>query len=235
MSTGSNRSTAVVIPVKGKHPKGRLSPLLTPTQRRQLQVAMLEDTLQTLIRARMVRDTFIVSSDSQILEFAGRFGANAILEHGDLGVNSAVSLGLERTSRFASRMVIPADLPLLTAADMRKVTWLADEGADVVISPSQSFDGTNLLLLREGAFELHYDDDSFRKHMRMALARGMVTSMYCSRGVGFDIDTPKDVEEFLGSGARGSTLTFLGRTLRGKESLRPRIGSPQGRALRRDV
>ena len=67
----------MVIPVKGENPKGRLSALLTLGQRRQLQVAMLEDTLQTLIKARMIGHTFVVSSDPQILEFVHRFGANS--------------------------------------------------------------------------------------------------------------------------------------------------------------
>src|SRR5712664_292518 len=113
MSTGSTRSTAVIIPVKGENPKGRLSSLLNPIHRRQLQVAMLEDTLQTLIKARMIGHAFIVSSDRQVLEFVQRFGANSISEPKDAGVNSAVRRGLEATASFERRLVIPADLPLL--------------------------------------------------------------------------------------------------------------------------
>ena len=74
---GRERSTAVIVPVKGENPKGRLSPLLSPSQRRQLQVAMLEDTLQTLIKARMIAHTFVVSSDRQVLGLVERFGATS--------------------------------------------------------------------------------------------------------------------------------------------------------------
>jgi len=116
--TGAYRSTAVVIPVKGEDPKGRLSPLLEPKQRRQLQVAMLEDTLQTLIRARMIRHTYVVSSDGQILEFVQRFGASSISEPEDAGVNAAVKRGLEETAWFDQQLVIPADLPLLSVEDL---------------------------------------------------------------------------------------------------------------------
>ena len=196
-------------------PKRRLAPLLTETQREQLQVAMLEDTLQTLIKARMVKNTFIVSSNAQMLEFARRFGANPLAEPKDAGVNSAVLLGLDSTSAYARRLVIPADLPLLTAEDVKMGPMLAREGSQVVVSPSESFDGTNMLLLGKGTdMELHYDDDSFRKHVATANAIGLKVAVYYSRGVAFDIDRPRDVHQFFKFNKRGSTLTLLGRTLR---------------------
>jgi 2-phospho-L-lactate guanylyltransferase len=211
----SNRSTAVVIPVKGKNPKERLSSLLSPTHRRQLQIAMLEDTLQTLIKARMVACTFVVSSDPDILDFVQRFGARAITEPGDEGVNAAVNRGLEATASYDRRLIIPADLPLFAVEDMKAGPMLAREGAQVVVSPSETFDGTNMLLFTRGVgLALHYDDDSFRKHFASATARGLRVAVYYSRGVGFDIDRPSDIHRFFKYQRRGSTLTFLGRTLR---------------------
>jgi 2-phospho-L-lactate guanylyltransferase len=218
---GSSRSTAVIVPVKGENPKGRLSPLLDLTQRRQLQVAMLEDTLQTLIKARMVGSAFVVSSDPQVLEFVKRFGANSIAEPRDAGVNSAVVLGLEATRSYERRLVIPADLPLLGVEDLKAGPMLAREGADVVVSPSENFDGTNMLLLPRGrAIGLHYDDDSFRKHVASAIKLRLRVAVYYSRGVGFDIDKPSDLHRFFKFRRRGSTLTFLGRTMRKAERAR---------------
>lgn len=215
----SNFSTAVIIPVKAQSPKGRLSALLRPGQRRQLQVAMLEDTLQTLIRARLIRRTFVVSSDAQVLKFVERFGANSIAELGDAGVNAAVSRGFAATSAYARRLVLPADLPLLAVEDLKIPVTLAREGAEVVISPSESFDGTNLLLLAGNSkIYLHFDDDSFHKHMSAANDAGLRLAVYYSRGVGFDVDKPSDLHKFFRFGKRGSTLTFLARTLRTAQS-----------------
>jgi 2-phospho-L-lactate/phosphoenolpyruvate guanylyltransferase len=223
LPTGSNRSTAVIIPVKGENPKARLSSILNLTQRRQLQVAMLEDTLQTLIKARMIGNSFIVSSDSQVLEFVKRFGANSISEPKDAGVNSAVLRGLEATSSYARRLVIPADLPLLGVEDLKAGPMLAREGAEVVISPSETFDGTNMLVLLDRCpITLHYDDDSFRKHVAAANELRLQVAVYYSRGVGFDIDKPSDLHRFFKFQRRGSTLTFLGRTLWKAEKARPR-------------
>ncbi len=222
LRAGLTRSTAVVIPVKGENPKGRLAPLLGKTQRRQLQLAMLEDTLQTLIRAKMIGNSFVVSSDSQILEFVQRFGAMSVPEPQDAGVNDAVQRGLRATASFERQLVIPADLPLLAVEDLKAAPMLAREGAQVVISPSETFDGTNMLLLTKGAeLTLHYDDDSFRKHFANATSLGLRVAVYYSRGVGFDVDRPTDLHRFFRFQKRGSTLTFLGRTLRKAERERP--------------
>jgi len=219
---GPNHSTAVIIPVKADNPKGRLSALLEPPQRRQLQIAMLEDTLQTLIRARMVGHAFVVSSDPQILEFVRRFGASSISEERDAGVTAAVNRGLEATASYERRLVIPADLPLLAVEDLKDAPMLAREGAQVVISPSETFDGTNMLLLSRGLeLPLHYDDDSFRKHFADAIARGLRVAVYYSKGVGFDVDRPRDLHRFFKFNKRGNTLTFLGRTLRSAQRARP--------------
>lgn len=219
------KATAVIVPVKGGSPKERLSPMLSPSQRRQLQLAMLEDTLQTLMKARMVKQAFVVSSNEQILGFVGRFGAKSIPEPADAGVNSAVARALEETSAYDRRMVIPADLPLLSPTDLKAAMMLAREGAEVVISPAEHFDGTNLLLLASRSrIPLHYDDDSFRKHFSDATGRRLRVAVYYSRGVGFDIDRPADVHRFFRYRRAGATLTFLGRTLRRAESKRPRGG-----------
>jgi 2-phospho-L-lactate guanylyltransferase len=211
----------VIVPVKGENPKGRLSPLLNPAQRRQLQIAMLEDALQTLIKARMIRQTFVVSSDPQILEFVHRFGANSISERGDAGVSAAVDRGLEATESYGRRLVIPADLPLLSVEDLKAAPMLAREGAQVVISPSETFDGTNLLLLARGVeLPLHYDDDSFRKHFSEAIALRLRVAVYYSKSVGFDVDRPRDLHRFFKFQKRGNTLTFLGRTLRSAQKAR---------------
>jgi 2-phospho-L-lactate/phosphoenolpyruvate guanylyltransferase len=220
--TGQNHSTAVIIPVKGENPKGRLSPLLNPAQRRQLQIAMLEDTIQTLIKARMVDHTFVVSSDAQVLDFVRRFGASSVLEAGDAGVIAAVNRGLEATASYERHLVIPADLPLLAVEDLKAAPMLAREGAQVVISPSEAFDGTNMLLLARGVeLSLHYDDDSFRKHFADAIARRLRVAVYYSKGSGFDVDRPGDLHRFFRFQKRGNTLTFLGRTLRGAQKARP--------------
>jgi len=215
--------TAVLIPVKGENPKARLASLLNPRQRKQLQLAMLEDTLHVLAKAKMIRHSFVVSSDREILDFVERFGARSVGEPRDAGVNSAVDRALGATARYDRQLVLPADLPLLSREDLKAVPMLAREGAQVVIAPSEAFDGTNMLLVTAGvSLPLHYDDDSFRKHFASATARRLRVAVYYSRGASFDIDKPSDVHRFFKYRKTGSTLTFLGRTLRNAQRPRQR-------------
>ena len=211
---GERRTIAIVIPVKSQAPKRRLSPLLNSRQRRQLQLAMLEDTLQAVARVKRTRHTYIVSSDRDILKFAGRFGAGSIAEDSDRGVNAAVEGAFSRLSNYAGWLVMPADLPMIRPVDIRTVVGLYRMGSPVVIAPSEDFGGTNLLLMGRGSrIPLHYDDDSFNKHVSEMTYRGVPFAVYYSENVAHDIDTTRDVHRYFKFGRRNSTMTFLARTL----------------------
>src|ERR1700730_3600001 len=91
---------ALIIPVKGSNPKGRLSSLFDARQRKQLQVAMLEDTLQAVVKARKIGQTYVVSSDCEIRKFAERYGAGSIEEEEDGGVNRAVEKAIAKLGQY---------------------------------------------------------------------------------------------------------------------------------------
>ncbi len=215
------RETAIIVPVKAGDRKKRLASILDETQRKQLVIAMLEDVLQTLIKAKLIRDTYVVSSDRQILKLAENYRARSIHEERDSGVNSAVKTAMEKTSDYSSWMIIPADVPFIRAVDFRNVIALHRLGASVVISPSRELDGTNLLLLSSGVkMELHYDDDSFHRHTGEAMASALPTAMYYSDNVAFDIDRATDVHRAFKLNQRCSALTYLARMRRVNPKLR---------------
>ena len=65
-----------VVPVKSLGAsKKRLSPVLSPQERGQLTLAMLEDVLSAL-QTSIVNDTVVVSDDLDVHDIAGKFGAN---------------------------------------------------------------------------------------------------------------------------------------------------------------
>lgn len=230
MTETKTGKVAIIIPVKSRSPKRRLSSLFNARERRQLQLAMLEDTLQAVARAKRIRHSYIVSSDSVILKFAGRFGAGSILEDTDRGVNEAVESAIAELAGYESWLVMPADLPMIQARDIRTVVNLHKMGSSMVISPSEDYGGTNLMLMTRGErIALHYDDDSFNKHVREATENRMPFSVYYSEGVAFDIDNARDVHRYFKYGKRNSTMTFLGRTMgRGSRAvLGLRAGSPK--------
>ena len=215
------RQTAIIVPVKAGDRKKRLASILNEAQRKQLVIAMLEDVLQTLIRARVIRDSYVVSSDRQILKLAENYDARSIQEEGDNGVNSAVKTAMVRTSDYSSWMIIPADVPFIKARDIRNVMTLQRLGASVVISPSRELDGTNLLLLsKDVKMGLHYDDDSFHRHTGEALANSVPMALYYSDNVAFDIDRATDVHRAFRLNQRCSALTYLARMRRVNPKLR---------------
>jgi len=209
------RRFAIVIPVKGENPKGRLGELLSKREKKQLQLSMLEDTLATIAQARKLGQTYVVSSDKDILRFAERYGVGSISEEKDRGVNQAVERAVLALGRYEGWMIIPADIPLITPNDIRTVLTLVRMGSSIVISPSEDYSGTNLLLMsKRSMIPLHYDDDSFTKHVEEASRRGFRFSVYYSQNVGFDIDRASDVHRYFSFGRRNSTMNLLERTLR---------------------
>ncbi len=215
------RRFAIIIPVKADNPKGRLGTLLTGREKKQLQISMLEDTLAALARAKKLGHTFIVSSDPDILKLAEWYGAGAITEEKDAGVNEAVERAIAELDGYDGWIMIPADLPLITANDIKTALTLVRMGSSVVISPSEDYSGTNLLLMSRGSsIPLHYDDDSFNKHVREASDRGIRFSVYYSENVAFDIDRAGDVHRYFRFGRRNSTMNFLERTLKKNRRIR---------------
>jgi 2-phospho-L-lactate guanylyltransferase len=201
---------AVVIPVKGQDYKSRLSRNIGPRQRKKLSMLLLTDLLETVSRAGLIGDTFVVSSSPQMLGASIRAGARSIRERRDAGVNEAVHLALARLKQYKEFMIIPSDLPLLRPEDLKRAIAIRRKGIDVVISPSSSFNGTNLLLFsRTRQVRLSYDDNSFWKHVRSAAAQRSSLSVVATLGLMQDVDTEADVKAVLDARLNRGSIAFL--------------------------
>lgn len=223
------RRFAIIIPVKGDNPKGRLGALFTAREKKQLQVAMLEDTLQAVAGAKKLDHTYVVSSNLEILKFAQRYGVGSIPEDEDGGVTEAVERSISALGKYDGWLIVPADLPLMTKNDIKTVLTLVRLGSSIVISPSEDYSGTNLLLMSKKArIPLHYDDDSFNKHVAEASQRGIRFSVYYSENVGFDMDKASDVHRYYGFGRRNSTMNFLEMTRRKNRSAQRNLPERKG-------
>ncbi len=204
----------VVVPVKGRDYKTRLAGVLEAGERAVLSRLLLADLLRTLTRAGLIGRTFVVSSSEGMLGLAKRSGARTVREGKDSGVNAAVKLAVRSVKGFDEFMILPADLPLLTPADIMKAFSLRGAGMDVVLSPSASFNGTNLLVIpRSSGLRLSYDRDSFWNHLRSAAEKGLRVGVYTSRGVLLDVDTESDAKEAARVGRRAKSVSFLRRRL----------------------
>lgn len=174
---------------------------------------MLENVLGAVEGAGLLGSCFVVSSDPEALEAASRAGASAVREPGDSGVNGAVEAGVRAAPGAGSALVLPCDLPLLTAEAVRRLVSYQGAGYDVVISPSLAFDGTNALLFpTAGRFPLSYDRDSFWGHLGSAAGEGLSVAVCARTEVMLDLDTPADLSALARSGS-GAPPAELARRL----------------------
>jgi 2-phospho-L-lactate guanylyltransferase len=205
---------AILIPVKSKGAKSRLSKELTPAQRNEFTILMLRDLLDVLKKARMIRDCYVVSPDNVVLLIASSSGAGTIREERDMGVNAAVAKGINQTES-ETVMVIPSDLPFLSPSDVRRLISMKSSGLKVVLTPSTGFDGTNALLFsRKQPVSLSYDSNSFWSHLESAGRAGLSVGIYSGEGAMFDVDSNGDFYALARSRVKRRSVSFAKKVLR---------------------
>lgn len=206
------KKTAFIVPVKGKDHKSRLSGEMGAEDRVKLCRLLLLDVLRTITLADVSADMFVVSSSQEMLDLSRKEGAQTIKEDRDGGVNRAVELASRKLGEYQELVVLPADLPLLLPADLRRAIALKTAGMEVVISPSSSFNGTNMLIFsRQSPLKLSYDRDSFWNHLADAADQGLSVAVYATKGILVDVDTYQDVVEVVKTRLHRKSVEFLRR------------------------
>jgi len=197
--TRKQTAVFVIIPVKRlNNAKSRLSPLLTDDERKQFCLKMLEDVLRTVKSTKGVDQTVVVSNDPEVSHVAKNFDV-AYFRERKTGLNEAVSEAVDWCveRRATSVLVLPADIPLVTPADLNRMLDLREK-ASMVISPSRSGKGTNALLLTPpDACPTFYGPCSFQRHLEEASKRGISFQMFRSQRIVLDIDTVEDLKDFI--------------------------------------
>ncbi len=191
-----------VVPVKDlKGTKSRLAPILNPGARAGLTLYMMGRVVAAIGEAG-VEDVYVVSPDRIVLGEAKGRGAAPLLQE-SRGLNPALEEGRRRALELGARtlLVLPADLPLLDADDVRAVLEAA-EGYPVVISPDGARTGTNALLTRPpDALPFAFGPTSFEAHLEAARSRGLDVRV-CERShLAFDLDTAGDLARLRETGA----------------------------------
>lgn len=188
-------AVSAVVPVKDlRGTKSRLAPVLNPGARAGLTLYMMGRVVSAL-REAGIDDVCVVSPDRVVLNEAQRRGAIPLLQE-SRGLNPALEEGRRRALDLGAStlLVLPADLPLLDAGDVRAVLEEAGEEPSVVISPEGARTGTNALLLRPpDAMPFAFGPDSFEAHLEAARSRGLDVRI-CERcHLAFDLDTANDL------------------------------------------
>lgn len=205
----------ILIPVKGfRAPKQRLSPVLDPAERSSLAKAMLNDLLTVLAGWRERPDVAIVTGDSAAKEMVLGRGFEVIEDRECAGeteaIAAATSVAVARGA--ASALVIPGDMPLVTADELTAVlnALPASPAPGSVLVPAADGRGTNAALRRPAdLFPLRFGNDSFQPHWRAAQSTGSPCTVLRLPGIGLDIDGPADLAALLREPVRTETQRLL--------------------------
>lgn len=195
----------VVVPVRSlSDGKRRLGAAVDAEDRAALVVGLLDQTLRAAAEIVPSDALVVVSADETVLAIARHRGAIAVAEHSLDDLNSALREGraAARATDADALLYLPADLPLLTSASLRRVLDAADAaltaGANqptVLIAPSDARDGTNaLLLVPPDVIEPSFGVASLAAHLQAAADAGATVQLVDDAELGFDLDTPDDLE-----------------------------------------
>ena len=193
----------IAIPVKSlSRTKLRLAGLLSPVERAALTLAMLEDVLDAAL-AIQGWETWVISPDEAVLEIAARRRARPVAEEKPPLSSALRQVETEAADQDALALaVLLADLPLLSSTALTRALHTL---GPVVIAPSHSDGGTNLLLRRPPrSVPSRFGRNSLQKHVDGARIRGLPVAVVDDEALRFDLDDPRDVGRFveLGEGRR---------------------------------
>ena len=188
----------IVIPVKNlANAKQRLAPALEQEERTALATAMLKDVFEAVASWARRPQVAVVTGDAEARSLARQCGFELLddAEKEEAGESAAV----ERATRAleaqgaTSTLVIPGDIPLVTAAELEAI-YAAAPPAGAVLVPSHDGRGTNAVLRTPASlFPLRFGDDSFVPHRAAAVATGLPLVVLTLPGIALDVDTPQDL------------------------------------------
>ncbi len=187
-----------IVPVKPlRRGKSRLAGTLTEDERTALNQELLEHTLNVLSSLKELAQVLVVSRDPQALTIARNHGAKTVQEDGQPHLNTALARATVMAQVHSIRgiLVLPADLPLLTADDVRALIDRAAKPPVVVIAPDRHGKGTNaLLMVPAGQIEYDFGEGSFHRHCARAKKSGARLEIVELPSLGLDLDLPEDLE-----------------------------------------
>jgi len=190
-----------LVPVKDlSTAKERLAGMLSSYQRTSLAFAMLEDVLEALTRSKGLDRILIVTCDETAMELALKMGVGVIKESEQRGESSSVDSAARicKDMEAESLLVIPLDVPLVTAEDIESILKNGSASPSVILVPSRDRNGTNAILKRPpDVIPSRFGHDSFRLHIKEAMKRGVSYEIQIMPNLSLDIDTPEDLASFM--------------------------------------
>jgi 2-phospho-L-lactate guanylyltransferase len=189
----------ILVPVKNlARAKQRLAQVLEQSSRTELAQAMLADVLEALVESS-ADDVSLVTSDPFAAQLADHHRFAVIHDDSNLSETDAIEMATRacQSRGIQTSLVIPADIPLIEAADIHAIYQSAAPSGTVLV-PAADQRGTNAALRRPAAlFPLRFGNDSFVPHLVAAIATHATCVVLSLPRIALDIDTPEDLQQLV--------------------------------------
>ncbi len=213
----------------------RLAPFLG-AEREGLSLAMLTDVLDALCLCELIDRVMVVTADDQVASIARQRGISVTAEPPGAEMNAAIDHGVWAIKRLRGRrvMIVPADIPLLSAAEIDRLIGDFNRQAinyrtAIGIAPAADRGGTNCLLIdTHQTFLFQYGPKSFDLHCSVARVFSHNVVILDSDTASMDIDEPCDILDLLEfchqhpEFQRTRTWNFLEQSSLGRTADQPR-------------
>ncbi len=201
----------VLLPVKDfSNAKQRLAPVLDAPARAGLARAMFTDVLNALSRTHGPQRVIVFTASDEVMHMTRPFGFEVVIEKSVDGHSAAVNQMVSEYLPTSSRLLaIASDLPRLAPSE---IDFALDAASDpVTLIPSSDWTGTNgVVFIAPARISMEYGEGSFRRHLSKATAAGHRADVLDLPGIGFDLDTPQDLQAFLSDPKKdGETWQYL--------------------------
>jgi len=212
MNQSSFTDIHAIVPVNVPNgSKKRLSNRLDASQRANLTITMLMNVLTALKRSSSVSSVVVVCADLNVQSVVEGFGATFLWEGKRRGLNPALNFAMKKVPSESPVLIIHADLPLLTHADVDNLVRRAGN-CSLALLPSKDGMGTNAILMRSpNMIQLAFGRRSFHRHEVYSRKMKIPFRVISIPGVAFDIDNEKDFDELVKQCYNRQTRRFMKR------------------------
>ena len=199
-----------LVPFKGPDgAKERLGAYLSPCERRELMLAMVQDVLDALTQASLA-GVLIVSRSPVARELAQAFDAEVFADSANDLTGAVTEASAFIANRAEGTMIVHGDLP---SSPLRKWTRPSGDTRTSPCWPDRQDIGTNCIIATPpNAMTYQFDGTSFKPHRALARAAGFEPRIVRLPGFGLDIDTIDGLREFAAAGARTRSGRLLVET-----------------------
>lgn len=191
------RGIIIIIPMKPlSESKSRLSKEFSEADREDLALGMLRRVIGAA-KSASIGSFWVVGGDSRVRN-ATRNAGGLWLEEMGRDLNDTLNRAFDRAfAQGNAAMYLASDLPFIKASDVHSVLQSSRQQSNISLAPARRDGGTNAILVPHGTpFRAELGGKSFIRHLSQAATMGISVAICYSPGLGFDLDTPGDLETY---------------------------------------